>query len=60
MNIGAGRVVLQDDVRLDMAMKDGSFYTNPVILKAIQHAKDNHSTLHLIGLLTIEKFTWFN
>ena len=36
MNIGAGRVVLQDDVRLDMAMKDGSFYTNPVILKAIR------------------------
>ena len=54
MNIGAGRVVLQDDVRLDMAMKDGSFYTNPVILKAIQHAKDNHSALHLIGLLTIK------
>ncbi len=54
MNIGAGRVVLQDDVRLDMAMKDGSFYKNPVILKAIQHTKDNHSTLHLIGLLTLK------
>ncbi len=26
MNIGAGRVVLQDDVRLDLAMQDGSFY----------------------------------
>ena len=54
MNIGAGRVVLQDDVRLDMAMKDGSFYTNPVLLKAIQHAKENHSTLHLVGLLTLK------
>ena len=54
MNIGAGRVVLQDDVRLDMAMKDGSFYTNPVIRTAIQHAKDNNSALHLIGLLTIK------
>ena len=32
MNIGAGRVVLQDDVRLDAAMKDGSFYTNEVFL----------------------------
>ncbi|MCJ7733737.1 MAG: sulfatase-like hydrolase/transferase, partial [Anaerolineales bacterium] len=29
-NIGAGRVILQDDVRLDLAMKDGSFYTNEV------------------------------
>ena len=54
MNIGAGRVVLQDDVRLDMAMKDGSFYSNPVIRTAIQHAKDNNSALHLIGLLTIK------
>jgi len=54
MNIGAGRVVLQDDVRLDMAMKDGSFYQNPVILQAIQHAKSNHSSLHLIGLLTLK------
>ena len=54
MNIGAGRVVLQDDVRLDMAMKDGTFYQNPVILKAIEHAKSNHSSLHLIGLLTLK------
>jgi len=54
MNIGAGRVVLQDDVRLDMAMKDGSFFKNPVIGKAIQHAKDNHSALHLLGLLTLK------
>jgi 2,3-bisphosphoglycerate-independent phosphoglycerate mutase len=54
MNIGAGRVVLQDDVRLDMAMKDGSFFTNPIILKAIDHAKEKHTTLHLIGLLTLK------
>lgn len=54
MNIGAGRVVLQDDVRLDMAMKDGTFYQNPVILRAIKHAKSNHSSLHLIGLLTLK------
>ena len=33
MNIGAGRVVLQDDVRLDQAMKDGSFFTNEVFLQ---------------------------
>ncbi len=54
MNIGAGRVVLQDDVRLDMAMKDGSFYSNPVLLDAIRHAKEKHSNLHLIGLLTLK------
>jgi 2,3-bisphosphoglycerate-independent phosphoglycerate mutase len=54
INIGAGRIVLQDDVRLDMAMKDGSFFTNPVLLESIEHAKRNNSALHLIGLLTIK------
>lgn len=52
MNIGAGRVVLQDDVRLDKAMKDGSFYKNEVLLETIEHVKRNESRLHLIGLLT--------
>lgn len=54
MNIGAGRVVLQDDVRLDNAMKDGSFHSNPVLLHAIDHAINHQSTLHLIGLLTLK------
>ena len=51
-NIGAGRVVPQDDIRLDNAIKDGSFKTNPVILEAIAKAREKGSTLHLIGLLT--------
>jgi 2,3-bisphosphoglycerate-independent phosphoglycerate mutase len=52
MNIGAGRVVLQDDVRLDMAMKDGSFYTNDVFIHTIKEVKQHGTSLHLIGLLT--------
>ncbi len=52
MNIGAGRVVLQDDVRLDMAMKDGTFTKNEVFKHAIQKVKQSNSRLHLIGLLT--------
>ena len=52
MNIGAGRVVLQDDVRLDLAMEDGSFYTNQVFVQAIHQVKQRKSSLHLIGLLT--------
>jgi 2,3-bisphosphoglycerate-independent phosphoglycerate mutase len=52
MNLGAGRVVLQDDVRLDMAMKDGSFYTNKVFLQTIREVKQRGKNLHLIGLLT--------
>jgi 2,3-bisphosphoglycerate-independent phosphoglycerate mutase len=52
MNIGAGRVVLQDDVRLDLAMQDGSFYTNEILCRAIKDAKQRGANLHLIGLLT--------
>lgn len=52
MNIGAGRTILQDDVRLDQAMKDQTFFYNPIVCKAINRAKEKHSALHLIGLLT--------
>ncbi len=52
MNLGAGRVVLQDDARLDQAMKDGSFFTNDVLVGAIQEAKKRNAALHLIGLLS--------
>jgi 2,3-bisphosphoglycerate-independent phosphoglycerate mutase len=52
MNIGAGRVVLQDDVRLDRAMKDGSFYTNETLWRTVNEVKQRDASLHLIGLLT--------
>ncbi|MCJ7734176.1 MAG: hypothetical protein MUP11_06475, partial [Anaerolineales bacterium] len=51
-NIGAGRVILQDDVRLDLAMKDGSFYTNEVFVKVLDDVKKRGTNLHLIALLT--------
>ncbi len=52
MNIGAGRVVLQDDARLDLAMKDGSFYSNETLCRAIDEVKQRKTSLHLIALLT--------
>lgn len=52
MNIGAGRVVLQDDVRLDLAMQDGSFYTNETLCQTIKDVQARSGNLHLIGLLT--------
>jgi len=51
-NLGAGRVVAQDDVRMDAAIQNGSFRTNPTFLKAIDHARSNHKALHLIAYLT--------
>jgi 2,3-bisphosphoglycerate-independent phosphoglycerate mutase len=52
MNIGAGRVVLQDDVRLDLALKDGSFYRNDVFLETMNKIKQRKSALHLLALLS--------
>jgi len=52
LNIGAGRVVPQDDVRLESAMKDGSFSRNPVFVSAIEEAKNRGAAVHLFALLT--------
>jgi 2,3-bisphosphoglycerate-independent phosphoglycerate mutase len=52
MNMGAGRVVLQDDVRLDLAMRDGLFYSNETLCRAIDEVRQRDTSLHLIGLLT--------
>lgn len=52
MNIGAGRVVFQDFTRISNAIEDGSFNTNPVLVKAIEASRDNASTLHIMGLLS--------
>ncbi|HDP70400.1 MAG TPA: 2,3-bisphosphoglycerate-independent phosphoglycerate mutase [Actinobacteria bacterium] len=52
LNIGAGRVVYQDYARINRAIKDGSFFSNEVLLKAVYNAKKNNSSLHLMGLLS--------
>ena len=52
LNIGAGRVVHQDLVRIDRAMADGSLATHPVLLEILRHAKARGGRLHLMGLLS--------
>ncbi|HEX7455244.1 MAG TPA: 2,3-bisphosphoglycerate-independent phosphoglycerate mutase [Gallionella sp.] len=52
LNIGAGRVVYQDLSRVDVAIEDGSFFTNPALSDAIATAKRNDSALHIMGLLS--------
>ena len=52
LNIGAGQVILQDDVRLDLALKDGSFFTNEIFIQTLDQVKERGTHLHLIGLLT--------
>ena len=49
-NIGAGRIVYQDLTRVSKSINDGDFFTNEVLLKAMENAKDH--SLHLMGLLS--------
>src|SRR5947199_3027937 len=50
-NIGAGKRVLQDYTRVSESIRDGSFFSNPALLKAVEHVKKNSSQLHICGLL---------
>lgn len=52
MNIGAGRIVYQPLQLINEKIKDGSFDKNEAILSVLNHVKENHSTLHLFGLLS--------
>lgn len=52
LNLGAGRVVYQDLSKINRAIKDGSFFKNERFLKAINHAKENNSALHIFGLVS--------
>lgn len=51
LNIGAGRIVYQDLMRINMSIADGSFFSNPALIGAIDHAIKNNSNLHLMGLI---------
>ena len=52
LNIGAGRVVYQDLVRINKACQDGSIASNPVIAEAFGYAKTNNKAVHFIGLIS--------
>ncbi len=52
MNIGAGRIVYQDLVRINKAIETGEFEKNPVLLEAFNYAKENDKALHLLGLVS--------
>jgi 2,3-bisphosphoglycerate-independent phosphoglycerate mutase len=52
MNLGAGRVVMQDLPRIDLAAADGSLASNPDLLTAIDAVKASGGVIHLLGLLS--------
>ena len=52
LNLGAGRIVYQELQRINVAIKEKQFEKNIVLLNAIEYAKKNNKTLHLMGLVS--------
>ncbi len=52
LNIGAGRVVKQDDLYVSDAVKDGTFFKNSAFLQALHHVKKYDTAAHVMGLLS--------
>ncbi|MGM0566919.1 MAG: 2,3-bisphosphoglycerate-independent phosphoglycerate mutase [Bacteroidota bacterium] len=52
LNIGAGRIVYQDLVRINKAVEDGSIAENETLKEAFRYAKDNNKAVHFVGLLS--------
>jgi 2,3-bisphosphoglycerate-independent phosphoglycerate mutase len=52
LNIGAGRIVHMDITRIDLMIQNGDFFSNPVLLAAMKHARTGGRRLHLFGLVS--------
>lgn len=52
MNLGAGRVVYQSLTRIDKSIDDGDFYSNPVLVAAVDSAMAKGKAIHIMGLLS--------
>ena len=52
LNLGAGRIVYQELQRINVAIRDGVFQKNDLLLAAVRYAKNNEKPLHLLGLVS--------
>jgi len=52
LNIGAGRIVHMDITRIDLMIQNGEFFSDPVLLAAMKHARSGERRLHLFGLVS--------
>jgi len=52
LNLGAGRIVYQELQRINVAIRNGLFAQNEVLLRSIRYAKSNNKPLHLLGLVS--------
>ena len=52
LNIGSGRIVYQELTRISKSIRDGDFFTNPVLVDVMQRVKAEGRALHLMGLVS--------
>lgn len=52
LNIGAGRIIYQEFTRISKAIENGEFFNKEEFINAINHAKENNTKLHLLGLFS--------
>ncbi|MFN8255372.1 MAG: 2,3-bisphosphoglycerate-independent phosphoglycerate mutase [Bacteroidales bacterium] len=52
MNIGAGRIVYQDLVKINKAIRENTIQKNQTLVDAFKYAKDNNKAVHFIGLIS--------
>ena len=52
LNMGAGRIVHMDITRIDLMIQSGEFFSHPVLLVAMKHARIGERRLHLFGLIS--------
>ena len=52
LTIGAGKIIYNYLPRISSSIEDGTFFTNEAFLKAVKHAQDNNSALHILGLFS--------
>jgi 2,3-bisphosphoglycerate-independent phosphoglycerate mutase len=52
LTIGSGRILFQDLMRVNVAIRDGSFLTNPALVGAFERARERGGSVHLLGLVS--------
>lgn len=52
MVMGAGKIIYQNFPRITLAIQNGTFFTNPAFLNAVNHTRNYKSSLHLMGLVS--------
>jgi len=52
LNIGAGRIVYQDLVKINIEIRENKIQKNPMLIKAMEYAKNNNKAVHFLGLVS--------